>query len=173
MGFMSSSVGTSSSYTVSSTDVYAFWHAPKGHPKASRRFTSWWDSYFSVALNALHASCHTAVESQSALTPLSAAHWTIQVKKPGSSCQVAAQQMAPHLPSSAALIFPSHSCNFRMVTQAAAFTISLLCNVSGWRTHRCSTMCAVPRSCSSSTTEPTRTARAMEALSFGFMTART
>lgn len=77
MGFMSSSVGTSSSYTVSSTDVYAFWHAPKGHPKASRRFTSWWDSYFSVALNALHASCHTAVESHSALTPLSAAHWNV------------------------------------------------------------------------------------------------
>ena len=77
MGFMSSSVGTSNSYTVSSTDVYAFWHAPKGHPKASRRFTSWWDSYFSVALNALHASCHTAVESHSALTPLSAARWNV------------------------------------------------------------------------------------------------
>ena len=55
MGFMSSSVGTSSSYTVSSTDVYAFWHAPNGHPNASRRPTSWCDSYFSVALNALQA----------------------------------------------------------------------------------------------------------------------
>ncbi len=69
MGFKSSSVGMSSSYTVSSTDVYAFWHAPKGHPKASRRLTSWWDSYFSVALNALHASHQAALESHRTIMP--------------------------------------------------------------------------------------------------------
>ena len=97
MGFMSSSVGMSSSYTVSSTDVYAFWHAPKGHPKASRRFTSWWDSYFSVALNALHTSRHTAVESHSAPMRLSAAHWNILKEEAWKQLPIAAQRMTLHL----------------------------------------------------------------------------
>ena len=80
-----SSMGTSSSYTVSSMDVYAFWHGPNSAPMLSRNRTISKFPKFWVARNA-----------------------------------------------------------------------------------RCSTRCATPRSSSSSATEPTSTASASAARSFGF-----
>lgn len=69
------STGTNNSYTVSSTDVEAFWQAPNSAPTLSKNLMMSWFVYFWVALKARCSTmCATPRSSSSSKTELPKTH---------------------------------------------------------------------------------------------------